>query len=264
MGIIPKNKGTRIIIVIMFVLALIGLTIAWVYYSGINNSADPRVRDARTLYGRYNKYAVSNDQEKILALLDSIQKIYQSVDHYQNSYEIGVVMNNRATIYLSRAISDTLVEEIREQYFAMAEQALLEGIGFYDHWMGVYGQLEEPDIKQLVHNDFMSDPSIASDKRAEAYIQQRTNDIITARSEMPRRLSVSYTNLGIIKRHENLPEEAAAHYSKALDLWDENLAAKNNLNILFGRPLEKQGILRKLFPPKKDNNPTKNPTKIND
>ena len=257
MGIIPKNKGIRIVILTMLILALIGLAIAWIYYSGINKAADPRVRDARMMYGRFNQYAVSNDQEKILSLLDSIQKIYQSVPHYQNSYEIGVVLNNRASIYLSRAISDTLVGKIREQYFALAESELQQGIGYYEKWMNVFGPLDELGIKQLVHSDFMSDPAIANDKNAEALIHHRTKEIVMARSEMPRRLSVSYTNLGIIRRHENRPEEAVEYYAKALDLWDENLAAKNNLNIIFGRPVEKRGILRRLFPPERSTDPNK-------
>jgi hypothetical protein len=56
----------------MVVLALAGLAIAWIYYSGINRSSDPRVRDARTMYGRFNVYAATNEDEKILSLLDSI------------------------------------------------------------------------------------------------------------------------------------------------------------------------------------------------
>jgi len=46
-------------------------------------------------------------------------------------------------------------------------------------------------------------------------------------------------------------DEAYDYYVKALDLWSENHAAKNNINILFGKPPEKQSILRKLFPPER-------------
>jgi len=235
----------------MVVLALVGIAIAWIYYSGINRSSDPRVRDARTMYGRFNVYAANNEQEKILSLLDSIYKVFKSVDHYSNSYEIGVVLNNRATIYLTRAISDTLVEEVKLQYLAMAESELNRGIEYYLGWITAFEALDESDIHHIVYNDFMADPVIAKNKRVDAIILQRVKDILTARAEMPRRLSVSYTNLGIIRRHENRPEEAVEYYVKALELWEDNLAAKNNLNIIFGRPLEKHGFLQRLFPPQR-------------
>jgi hypothetical protein len=83
----------------------------------------------------------------------------------------------------------------------------------------------------------------------DAIIKNRVREIQTAQVETKRRLSVSYTNLGIIRRHENNPEEAYGYYTKALDMWSENLAAKNNINILFGRPVERQSFMRKMFPP---------------
>jgi tetratricopeptide (TPR) repeat protein len=236
----------------MVVLALVGIAIAWIYYSGINRSADPRVRDARTMYGRFNVYAASNEQEKILSLLDSIYQVFKSVDHYSNSYEIGVVLNNRATIYLTRAISDTLVDEVKMQYLAMAERELNQAIEYYQGWINTFETLDESGIHDMVYSDFMADPVIANDKRAGLYIRQRVKDIMTARAELPRRLSVSYTNMGIIRRHENRPEDAVEYYVKALELWDENLAAKNNLNIIFGRPVEKRGFLQRLFPPQRN------------
>ena len=235
----------------MIVLALAGLAIAWIYYSGINRSSDPRVRDARTMYGRFNVYAATNEQDKILSLLDSIYGVFKSVPHYKNSYEIGVVLNNRATIYLTWAISDTLVDEVKLQYLAMAERELHQGIEYYQGWINTFEALDESGIHDIVYSDFMADPVIANDKRAGLYIGQRVNDIMTARAEMPRRLSVSYTNMGIIRRHENRPEEAVKYYVEALELWEDNLAAKNNLNIIFGRPLEKHGLLRRLFPPRR-------------
>jgi tetratricopeptide (TPR) repeat protein len=160
-------------------------------------------------------------------------------------------MNNRATIYLTRAISDTLVDEVKLQYLAMAERELNQGIEYYQEWINTFEALDESGIHDMVYNDFMTDPVIANDKRAGLYIRQRVNDIMTARAEMPRRLSVSYTNMGIIRRHENRPEEAVEYYVKALELWEDNLAAKNNLNIIFGRPVEKHGLLRRLFPPRR-------------
>ena len=69
--------------------------------------------------------------------------------------------------------------------------------------------------------------------------------------ETDRRVSVCYTNLGIILRSRDDNEGAAEMYIKALELWEMNLEAENNLNRLLGRPLKKRNIIQKLFPPEK-------------
>jgi tetratricopeptide (TPR) repeat protein len=235
----------------MVILALFGIAIAWVYYGNINKAVDPRVKPAQVMYGRYNVYASENDFEKVLALLDSIQEVYSAVPHYAKSYELGVMQNNRASVFLTKALSDTTLEVIRQNYFALAEQHLLKSIEFYNGWMNDFGNLNEEEIHSYVDKEFRSDPVLLSHKNIDAMIRKRVKDILIAQIETPRRFSVSYSNLGIIKRHENKVEEAVDYYTKALEMWDENHAARNNLNILFGKPVEKQGILRKLFPPER-------------
>ena len=235
----------------MVILAIIGIAIAWIYYGNINKAVDPRVRQAQVMYGRYNVYASENDYEKVLASLDSINEVYASIPHYANSYELGVIQNNRASVFLTKALSDTTLDVIRQNYFALAEQHLLKSIEFYNGWMNDFGNLNEGEIHSYVDKEFRSDPVLLSHKNIDAMIRKRVKDILIAQIETPRRFSVSYSNLGIIKRHENKVDEAVDYYTKALELWDENHAAKNNLNILFGKPVEKQGILRKLFPPER-------------
>ncbi len=249
--VISINKGTRLIIGIMVILAVVGVVIAWIYYSNINNSVDPRVRQAQVLYGRYNIYASNNDFEGVLALLDSIEYIYTSIPHYRNSYEMGVVENNRATVFLTKALSDTVREEIRQYYFALAEQHLLLSIEYYTNWLNFPGNQTEEELKVFVEKEFTADKLLNNNEKLDAIIQNRVKEIMSARIETPRRLSVSYTNLGIIRRHENKLEEAYDYYNKALELWDDNHAARNNMNILFGKPPEKQSLLRKLFPPER-------------
>ena len=248
---ITINRGTRIIIGIMVILAAVGILIAWIYYGNINKSVDPRVRQAQVLYGRYNIYASNNDHEGILALLDSIENIYASIPHYRDSYEMGVVENNRASVFLTRALSDTDRDEIRQYSFALAGQHLLMSIEYYNGWLSIYGNQTEEETRAIVDREFSADKSLKDNKNLDAIIRKRVQYIMLARKETPRRLSVSYTNLGIIRRHENRVEEAYDYYNKALELWDENHAARNNLNILFGKPPEKRSVLRKLFPPEK-------------
>ena len=235
----------------MVILAAVGVVIAWIYYGNINKSIDPRVRQAQVLYGRYNIYASDNDHEGILALLDSIENIYTSIPHYRNSYEMGVVENNRASVFLTKALSDSVREEIRQHYFALAEQHLLMSIEYYTNWMNFPGNQTEEELKFFVEKEFTADKLLNNNENLDAIILNRVKEIMSAQIETPRRLSVSYTNLGIIKRHTNQVDEAYDYYVKALDLWSENHAAKNNINILFGKPPEKQSVLRKLFPPER-------------
>jgi tetratricopeptide (TPR) repeat protein len=235
----------------MVILGAIGIAIAWVYYGNLNRAVDPRVRQAHIMYGRYNVYASENNVEMVLALLDSIEDIYLSVPHYTDSYEMGVVYNNRASVFLSRALSDSVFEEIRLHYFSLSEHYLNKSMLYYTRWIDLFGNKSEEEIAACVHEEFSADGVLSKNKNLDAIIRSRVKEIRTAQLEMPRRLSVSYTNLGIIRRHENKPEEAIQHYIKALDLWDQNHIAKNNMNVLFGRPIEKQSIMRKLFPPER-------------
>ena len=76
-----------------------------------------------------------------------------------------------------------------------------------------------------------------------------------ALKETDRRLSVCYTNLGVIERTRGNYQEAIMNYEKALNLWDRNLEAENNLNRLLGRPIKKRNLLQKLFPPDRETKP---------
>jgi Flp pilus assembly protein TadD len=61
-------------------------------------------------------------------------------------------------------------------------------------------------------------------------------------------MSVSHANLGIIYRHKGRYEAAAKEYIKALELWPDNLAAENNMNVILNKPLKKRSALRHIFP----------------
>ncbi len=236
----------------MVILALVGVTIAWIYYGNINRSVDPRVKPAQIMYGRYNVYAAENDHQKVLELLDSIQEVYLAIPHYRNSYEMGVVLNNRASVYLTLALADIVNEELRQHYFMLAEQQLHKSIAYYADWLDEFSNKNEDEIYGIVHESFANDSLLKDHIYLDAIITNRVEEIQKARIETPRRLSVSYANMGIIQRHQNELEDAVTYYVKALDLWSENLAARNNLNVLLGEPIEKQSFFRKLFPPDRE------------
>ena len=241
------------IILWMAMLSAGAVIIAKIYYGNLNDSEDPRVKQAQKMYGRYNRYASENDFDKVLALLDSIEHVYAGIPHYQQSFEIGVLHNNRASVFLTRALNAASKNQCKAEYFALAEKYIQMSIDNYRAWMDQYGEMGEAQIKNIVESAFGSDKQLMNNDQLDAIIRNRVDDMLLAKKEMPRRLSVSYTNLGIIRRHDNQPEEALKLYNKALTLWSENHAARNNANIILGKPLEKQSVLRKLFPPDKNN-----------
>lgn len=236
---------------IMIILTIIGIVIAKTHYGRINKAVDPRIREAHILYGSYNRYASENDTEMVVALLDSIRSIYLSVPHYRSSYELGVVENNLASVYLTLALSSTGIDERRDFLLTVAEGHLLSGIDYYTKWMGLYGSLSGEQISEVIAKEFSGDEKVRESKYRDAIIRKRIRDIIDAQKETPRRLSVSYSNLGIIMRHRDKAEDAVGYYERALEMWPDNHTARNNLNIIFGLPPVKQSFLKRLFPPER-------------
>ncbi len=249
MNTLSGNKGVRLVILVMIILTSIGIVIAKVYYGRINSAVDPRIREARVMYGRYNSYTSENDAESVVLLLDSVRAIYNSIDHYRCSYEPGVLENNLASVYLTLALATKDMVERREFLFDSAEEHLSKGIEYYKSWLERFSDLTEEQVSTIIADEFKADAALRESKNLEAIIAKRIRDILDAQKETPRRLSVSYSNLGIIMRHRGDAEEAVAYYEKSLEIWPENHVARNNLNIIFGLPPVKQSFLRRMFPP---------------
>ena len=255
---ILQNKSTRALIIIMLALVIFGALIAKVYYSRINQSVDPRIKPARELYGQYNSLAQNNNYEGIFQLLDSVEAIYSKITHYQDSYETGVVWNNRAAAYLTLAVykdslpdlggSDRLNGISHDSLLQLSEQASINSINIYENWQGRFQDIEEDEIAEMINPSFLSGLESYSEKKRKMILDQRIKEIEEAKWETQRRLSVAYTNLGLIYRHRNDFNTAAQYYKKALELWEDNLSAENNLNRLLGKPLRKRSIIQKLFP----------------
>ncbi|MGM0473066.1 MAG: tetratricopeptide repeat protein [Bacteroidota bacterium] len=248
-----KNNKTRTLILTMTVLVFTGIVIAWFYYGGINRSVDPRIKGARELYEKYNEFTRLGRYDSILWLMDTIESVYSSVDHYRDSYETAVLYNNRAAVYLSVYMqpgNEILIGDTAA-FISKAENAVRKSIHIYREWSGKFDGLDEIAIRENIEENFLNGMDPYSPDEKEQFLDKRVREIIEAQKENRRRLSVSYTNLGIIKRHQQKYDSAAMYYMKAIDLWERNLTAENNLNILLSRPLKKQGLLQKLFPPEK-------------
>jgi len=235
----------------MVVIAIAGLIWAWYYYSSVNSSEDPRVIEAKTIYRRYDMLANDNKYDEILSLLDSMSSIFNKYDDYQNSYEMGVVYNNRVAVLITVALFETSDNHKKDSLLSLAKKDALKAINIYNQWIEEFGSLSEKQIRNRLEPIYYSNNSVFETGKNEQYLNKRTEDILLAQKETLRRLSVSYTNIGIILRHQNQYEEAIKMYKKALDLWSSNLTAENNINILLGRPIKERSVLERLFPENK-------------
>jgi len=235
----------------MIVLAIIGVIIAKIYYGNINASEDPRVIEAKQLYKKYNVYTENNNYEGVFQLLDSIKDIYSQFPDYQNSFEIGVVYNNIGATWLNSALFKA-EDSLKQSFLDSAKIYCEQSANIYENWLSEFKDISEEDISKKVNSYYKEvDNNFFENKNIEKIKKKRVKDILDAQIETERRLSVAYTNLGIISRHNMFYDEAINYYKKALELWEDNLTAKNNINILLGRELEERSTIDKLFPKEK-------------
>lgn len=260
MGIL-QHKSTRALILVMVALVFIGLGIASLYYKNYNAQNDPRIIEARKLYENYNALAQANNFVDLFKLLDTIESIYKQYPHYTNSYEVGVLYNNRSAAYLLIAlyndsmhlfkVDTNFMKLSKDSLLSLSENTCLKSKIIYENWIQKFDNKDEKQIKKLVKIDFFKGLEKYEKSDQTKFLNRRIEEILNAQKETKRRLSVSYTNLGIIHRHRDEYKSAIECYKKAIDLWDRNLTAENNLNILLGRPTKKRNFIQKMFPPEK-------------
>jgi tetratricopeptide (TPR) repeat protein len=255
---ITINKNKRALILVMIALSFIVISFSYFYYKDVNSSKDPRITDARELYKKYNAYAAQNDFVNVFALLDSVESIYKSVNHFAESFEVGVLYNNRAAAYLTMAIYDNAPEEYmllsKDSLIQLGQISVQKSILIYENWLKEYSDKTSDQINIILDKDYLKALEQYSEKNKNRFLKNRVKEIETAQYETKRRLSVAYTNLGIIYRHKEQYEQTIESYQKAIELWDQNLTSENNLNILLGKDLKKRNLIQKLFPPKRKEN----------
>ena len=235
----------------MIIIVSIGLLIAFLYYSDINSAEDPRVIEAKHKYKQYNMLIEANDFEGVMLTLDTIENIYLKYDDYKKSYEIGVVNNNRAAAYLSKALYQTDNEKEKDSLLIISKYYTIRAINYYINWIDEFENLSETEIIEYFTPIYNKNIPIFEKDKIDKYLNKRVDDIILAQRETKRRLSVSYTNLGIIFRHQLELDSATQYYVFALQQWEKNFIAENNLNVLLGRPVKKRNFIQKLFPSEK-------------
>lgn len=257
---IPVSRPVRKLILIMIIVVAIGISIAMLYYNRVNRAADPRTVAAREMYGRYDDYASSGDYRLIFALLDSIEQVYLSTEHYTTAFEPGVVLNNRSAALITIVLSgDKIPGEMNpfsslgnDSLMILARSYALQAEDIYLKWLQRFRGLDEEAISGEIRGRFLSGLPVRSEKEAERFLSSRVKEIARSVPETDRRLSVCYTNQGLIQRYFDDYKGAAEFYHMALDLWDRNLSAENNLNLLLGKDPVKRNIIQKLFPPPRD------------
>ncbi|MEZ5000090.1 MAG: tetratricopeptide repeat protein [Bacteroidales bacterium] len=253
------NRPARVLILIMITIVVTGIAIATVYYRSVNGSVDPRVVPARLLYSQYDSYAQAGDYTRLLILLDSIEDIYKLYPHYAKSYEVGVICNNRAAALLTISLYGDSIRADYNPFYGidpdsvsgMAEENALQAINTYNGWLDRYRGKSEEQVAEEIREQFFDGLTPAEGRDKSVYLKARAREICRAVPEADRRLSVCYTNLGVIYRQREEYDKAIEQYVKALELWDRNLSAENNLNILLGRPVKKRTFIQNMFPPEK-------------
>jgi tetratricopeptide (TPR) repeat protein len=248
------QPGTKKVfsVVIIITLGIIGS--AWLKYRDINRSADPRVIEGRFLYKEYGNLKNTGKYDDAFAILDKIEAIYLKAPGYENSYEIGVIENDRSSYYLDKVETELLTNEanlIKENialYLTFAREHCEKSISIHQQWLNSVGKLTQDQVVSLITPWFSKNDPAFKGYNYDKILKRRVKEIVDAQVETERRLSVSYSNMGIIERYEKNTEKSKECYEKALELWPENYVAKNNLRVLHGQPIEKRSIVKQLFP----------------
>lgn len=244
------SPGTRKVLAITLSVALLAVIFAFFYYRGVNRSEDPRVAKAREYMAEYDRLSGGTDSYALLHLLDSANLIYRRVPGYSSSYETGVIYNNKGSSLLIKALYDSsLTETDRVACLNLSISYCDSAVVVYRNWLDVWEPLSEEGVAvRLMEGMSENDPAFAG-LNFNTVFRKRIKDIMLARVETPRRLSVSYTNKGTAYRHLMMPDSALVWYERALTIWKHNRTAESNLSVLLGGEPVKPGIIESLFPP---------------
>lgn len=247
------TRGTKVVLTITFLVSAAALLFAFFYYRSINLSEDPRIDKARKILAQYDRESLNHDMVSKFLLLDSADSVFRSFPDYYNSFERGVILNNRTGVLLVAALYDTTVKA--EEKNTLLELAMVycdSSIAVYRQWINDWSNIERSSIELRMRKSMNAGHPAFKGRNFEKILARRVNNQITAQTEMPRRLSVSLSNRGIIFRHMMRPDSALICFKKSLELWKDNRSAKSNLSVLLGGKPVEPGMIESLFPPDKN------------
>jgi len=169
---------------------------------------------------------------------------------YKNSFETGVIFNNRCSGLLLMALYDTTVSEWEKRTILELSMNYCDSaISVYNSWMNEWGGLSEGEISSRLTEFMCSEDNAFKGRNFNKLIRRRIKNIETAQIETPRRLSVSYSNKATIFRHCLEPDSAMCYYRKAISAWGDNRTARSNVSVLMGGDPIEPGLIESLFPP---------------
>jgi tetratricopeptide (TPR) repeat protein len=242
------SKKLKTLLLALILISGIIVASGYFYYWGLNRAEDPRIVAARKTMAEYNELMSDNEFGLALLVLDQVEDIYMNTPGYDNSYELGVILNNRGSIFLIKAETDIINKNEQDSgNLVLAERYITSSIDIYTSWLERIESMEREDIYNMTAPFFREGDPAFDGLDLKKIIEKRVDDIMDSKIETKRRLSVSHTNLGIVRRYEGNLEEALAQYEKALELWPDNYIAKDNINQLQGLPLEKRNIIKQMF-----------------
>lgn len=225
---------------------------AYIYYDNKNKADDPRIVETKYMFRRFDELMKVGKYSAALPVLDSIESIFIRVPGYNESFELGLVYNNRCSAYLSTALYIVKDSTEKDELLKLAKFNVDSGIKIYNLWMEENSDLTEEELFEIIKPYFPENDPAFKNRDYNRILTKRVNDLLLAQKETPRRLSVCYTNLGIIQRHQLKQAEALESYINAIKLWKDNYTARNNFNVLMGKPPEDRSIIDQLFPPEKN------------
>jgi tetratricopeptide (TPR) repeat protein len=244
------SKGTKVILLITFIVSLLTLTFAFFYYRNINRSEDPRIQRAREFMLQYDKIPVSARSFDAFPLLDSAAAVFRSLPDYANSFENGLIFNNKSSTLLVMALYDsTLQPPEKITLLTIASAYCDSSIILYERWINEWGELSLEAIADKIRPFMKEDDPAFAGLNFQRIFSRRVRNIVMAQVETPRRLSVSLTNKGTIFRHTMQPDSSLICYRQALRLWKDNRTAASNLQVLLGGEPVKPSLIQSLYPP---------------
>ena len=251
------QPGTKKVLAVTLTITATIIIGSYFYYGAINKAEDPRILPAKELFLKYDKELESDDYIQSIAILDRVLAMYRAIPGYEHSFETGVLLNNKATVYLVELETNILTEaeidkETMQKSLSAAEAYTRQAIDVYEKWLSEMGELSRDEIETRLKPYFKEEDPAFSGKSPRKFLKKRVNQVVDAQMETPRRISVSLTNLGMINRYQGNLDEAKKNYETAIKLWDRNYTAQDNLAILLNQPVKKRSLISRLFPPEKD------------
>ena len=139
------NKQTKILLAVMSIISTLAVVGTFFYYQRLNSFEDPRIIGAKKIFLKYDNAKKDLDFKELLEFMDQIEAIYQNTPGYKDSFELGVVYNNRGAIYLAEAL-----KEKNELLFNQAKTHTFKSIKLYENWILRFNLKSSKKIKKEI------------------------------------------------------------------------------------------------------------------